>query len=90
MERRLRGVTVSKQATLALSADDWDLYTSSMDCSQAAQAINEAIQTAFNRGDSEAEVRRRATAVMQQYADYGAMDTEPRGMLEAVLEYLYA
>lgn len=85
----MRGVTIRKQVTLTMTADDWSLYDSLPLVEHAADLINQAIEQAFNRGESLHDVRVAAEKVMGEWADYGATDTEPLEILGRLLEELY-
>jgi len=87
----MQNVIISKQATIRLTADQWDLYTNAQtrECAVAADAINFAIENAFNAGQSRDQVEWAAHQTMQQYADQGAYDSEPLYMLERLLNELF-
>ena len=87
----MQNVIISKQATIRLTSDQWDLYTNSQlrECAVAADAINLAIENAFNAGQSRDQVEWAAHQTMQQYADQGAYDSEPLYMLERLLNELF-
>jgi len=87
----MQNVIISKQATIRLTSDQWDLYTNSQlrECAVAADAINLAIENAFNAGQSRDQVEWAALQTMQQYADQGAYDSEPLYMLERLLNELF-
>lgn len=83
------GIIMERQVHLNLTADDWELYTESKDCTNAANAINEAIETAFNSGADLPTVRKAAWKVMHAYRFYGAEDSEPLWKLDHLLNQLY-
>ena len=87
----MQNVIISKHATIRLTADQWDLYTNAQmrECAVAADAINFAIENAFNAGQSRDQVEWAAHQTMQQYADQGAYDSEPLYMLERLLNELF-
>ncbi len=89
----MKGLTITKQITLDRSAEQWELYTTSpgraLDCELAAQAINKAIEDAFNRGETQREVEKIALETMGKYSDLGAMDSEPQCILIDLLLELF-
>jgi hypothetical protein len=87
----MQNVVISKQATIRLTADQWDLYTNAQtrECAVAADAINLAIEDAFNAGQSRTQVESIALEVMHRYADQGAYDSEPLYMLSRLLDELF-
>lgn len=74
---------------LELTADDWQLYTASTNCTKAAMALNKAIETAVNTGLSRYEVERAANVAMRANDKYGATDTEPRWVLNDILDEVF-
>ncbi len=99
----MKGLTVTKQIALSLSADDWELYRSAdqwelyttipgraLDCELAAHAINKAIEDAFNGHETRIGVEKIALETMRKYSDLGAMDSEPIWVLARILEKLYS
>jgi hypothetical protein len=85
------GIKVRRHATvepLKLTADDWQLYTDRRR-GEAAADLNREITTAINEGLNRDVVRTIAQTVMRKYADLGACDTEPRNVLEDVLDAVF-
>jgi hypothetical protein len=88
------GINVRRHATvepLNISADDWEMYATSKpaECAEAAAHLNREITTAINEGLNRDVVRSIAQTVMRKYADLGATDTEPRNVLEDVLDAVF-
>jgi hypothetical protein len=77
------------QVNITLTADQWDLYTRSRDCSEAAEALNKTLEESINDGLSREEVVLMMDQVMVKYANYGAWDTEPRWVLEQILDEVF-
>lgn len=73
-----------------LTADQWGLFTHSMDCTEAADALNRAVEDNVNLGFDREEVEEEVYKVMNTYSDYGANDTEPRTVLTNIIDELYA
>jgi len=87
----MRGIAVRKHVSISLSGNDWDLYTetSPIECSTAAERIDETIEYWFNKGCDRKTVRQRAVEKMSVFAHVGATDSEPLQKLEQVLDELY-
>ena len=85
-------LTITTQILLNHSADDWQLYTISnvRECAAVADAINRAIMEAVNAGKTHGEVVSAVVPVFQQYSDLGACDSEPMGILDRMLEKIFA
>lgn len=87
-------VTLPNNATIKIPSTgrDWQLFTSSMECTEAATALTEAIKVAFE--DIKAQpwittyevLKTRMYPVMEKYADFGAWDSEPVGEAEFALD----
>lgn len=71
------------------TADDWQLYTSSMKCTRVANSLNRSLKTLVNNGKSRQDVYESMITIMHLYSKYGASDTEPRWVLEDVLSQVY-
>lgn len=84
----MRGVTLTKQLELTMTADDWDLYDMPQS-KTAAEALNYTIMREFNAGMDREHVRFRAEVVMAKYRECGASDTEPRYILNGLLDRVY-
>ena len=82
----MKNVTKRVVMNIALTADQWQLFTASMKCGTAARALNSTFNALSKRGANKDEFRVGMEAVMEQYSDYGASDSEPRWMLEDLLE----
>ena len=77
---------------LHVSAEEWELYTSSYPggCQVAADEINEAIVEAFNKEDATlSSVMNASLSVMRKHSNLGAMDSEPMWRLERLLAKLF-
>lgn len=87
----MRGLTVHKTVTVNLTADQWELYTTSYPdgCALAAGEINDAIEAAVNAGKTRAEVVEAVDPVFEQFAHLGARDTEPRWVFNALLTDIF-
>ena len=77
------------------SADDWELYTCSEDCSVAATALTAALERAIEAcasGDMTAyeAYQKHFYPTAREHADQGACDSEPTGKAESILERIQA
>lgn len=80
--------------TLPETGDDWELYTASMDCAEAATALTKALEEAIiacaaGKRASQA-MSEHFCPVARTYADWGACDSEPMGRAERFLERVQA
>lgn len=73
----------------ALTADDWELYTTKEGAEEAAQAINNALAEAVNAGLPADQVEDHMHKVMMGIRGFGALDTEPRQVLRVILSRIY-
>lgn len=83
-------ISIKKQVILKLTADDWQLYTTSMDCSTAAGALNNAFEFWFNIGATREKLVKEVYEVMKIWSEYGAADSEPMYVLEKLADTVYA
>jgi hypothetical protein len=72
-----------------LSAADWQLYTSSMDCTYAAQRLNEKLAALVNQGLERREVEKEMSRLMNTLSEFGAADSEPFYVLELALNAVF-
>ena len=68
--------TVPTTKRLSLSADDWELFTGSMNCTKAAAGLNRAANLALKCGDPREAISILA-AEQERWREYGANDSEP-------------
>jgi hypothetical protein len=72
------------------TADDWQLFTASMNCNGAARKLNTTLRQAVNKKGSTAfEVRLEMHPVMRELSKFGANDSEPQWLLASVLDEVY-
>jgi hypothetical protein len=71
------------------TANDWQLYTVSRPCEEAALKLNEALAAAVNAGMTRAQVMRRMDVVMTELREFGAADSEPSHLLDEVLGHIF-
>ena len=72
-------------AKINLTPEQWQLYASSMDCSEAAEAMNRATEKAIESSASAWEALRKLSPVMRRYSSFGACDSEPIWVAEHIL-----
>lgn len=83
----MQNVTITKQLTaqINLTPAQWELYASSRDCSEAAEALNRAAEAAIASSISSWEAMQKMAPVMRKYASFGALDTEPLYVAKQVM-----
>jgi hypothetical protein len=85
-------LAVAMQITIPTTADEWELYTTSMDCTEAAEALTQAVVNALT-DPYEMTVYQRfkkhVDPVMFKYRNVGASDTEPRCRARQVFRQAY-
>ena len=84
-------IPVNLKLNIPTTPGAWDLYTHSMDCTEAANALTAALKLAIadvaqNGTPTHRAMKTHMYPVMDQYADFGAADTEPRVAAECVLD----
>lgn len=84
----MKGLKVETQHKVELNwdADMWELYTVSMDCTEAAEALNKAFVDSVNAGLDRMHVEMAVNKVQQQYRKFGANDSEPEWHLQDLLD----
>ena len=91
----IASIPVKLNINIPTTPGAWDLYTHSMDCTEAANALTAALKLAIadvaeNGTPTHRAMKAHMYPVMDQYADFGAADTEPRVAAECVLESVQA
>lgn len=81
-------VTIKSIVSVDYTADEWQLFTASMDCEDAAMALNEAASEALSCGNySRAwEIWNKAATKWQ---NWGAADSEPRYEFELLTRRVF-
>ena len=82
----MNGLTVTKRFAVTLTADQWELYTCSMDCSDAALQLNAGMTGILNSGLGLSQSMRDAYHLLSQFRRYGATDSEPIRVAERLIE----
>ena len=73
------------------TAKEWELYSSSVDCSEAATALNLCLHDAIYHRlrenlSTELAYSEYCRPTMLKFSSFGAMDTEPRGIMWEALD----
>ncbi len=71
------------------TADQWQLFTCSMDCAPAASALNKALTAAVNAGKTRDQVEEAMDPVFSRFSKFGAADSEPTHFLRRVLDEIF-
>jgi len=71
--------------TIDASADDWDLYDKPGRY-EAAIALNEHFEKLVNRGCTRDEMEKGMFPKMEEYSEFGAIDTEGISFLKLLLD----
>jgi hypothetical protein len=82
-------IATTTSVEINLTAAQWDLYDSTMECGNAARALNKRLEASINKGLERNEVRKEVEKVMLKYSEYGAYDTEPCAVLEHILDKVF-
>ena len=83
-------ISIKKKVVLSLTAADWQLYTTSMNCKRATIALNDTFEYWFNNGASREELMKYMHDVMKIWSEYGAADSEPMYVLDDLVDMVYA
>lgn len=86
----MKNVTKTVTVNINLTADQWQLYTASMDCEPVAKILNGQFNHLANRHAPRDEFESAMEKLMREYSSYGASDSEPRWMLEDLLNEQFA
>lgn len=84
----MRNVTITKRIDLKLTAEDWDLYTSMDGVEYVARDLNTHISDIFNSNDGLTAFA-KAKAILEQYSEFGAADTEPYMVLRELHDLFF-
>ena len=81
---------IKLKITLQLTADQWELYTDSMACGQAARLINFRVAKAINDNPhNPSKARTQAMVELKKFTEYGACDKEPLNVLDYIINRYY-
>lgn len=72
-----------------LTAEDWQLYTSMDGAEDVAVSLNTSLANAVNLNEGREYVETFMGVAMRRYDMFGAYDTEPRYVLQALLNVIY-
>jgi len=79
---------LSRKIELNAGVDQWELYDMP-GAQKAVEHINKTIVDAVAAGDDRREVNRKAYAVMKEYVNLGACDSEPLSYLDHILGKIF-
>ena len=86
----MNNLKIRKNISVNFTADQWELYTESMNCSAAVYTLNEYLEHLVNEGEYDKKtVLNKMMEKMRNFSSYGACDSEPIYFLETVLEEIY-
>ena len=83
-------ISIKKKVVLSLTAADWQLYTTSMNCKRATIALNDTFEYWFNNGASREELMKYMHDVMNSWSEYGTADFGAMYVLEDLVDMVYA
>jgi hypothetical protein len=93
----MKKVNTTQKSRISLTAKEWELYVDSMNCDEVAKILNDSLDVLIknarkkiatgnvNPYDEMEDVGQTMWEIMDDYKDYGAYDTEPRRVLENIL-----
>ncbi len=86
----MKRYTQIKTISCDLTAEQWQLYSYSMSCGNAARSLNKAVKDAFKKYPTDrVEFERFVSNVQGKYAEQGACDTEPNWVRRDIASELY-
>lgn len=86
-------VTIERKIALNLNAEDWALYTaafSETELNVVSRRINAEVCLILNNHPDRDQAWKLCKNVMSTYGNYGASDTEPRGVLTDIFNLFYS
>ena len=83
------GIEIKKTVNINLSADEWELYTASMDCTEAAAELNKAMTEAINSSETADEAYKKLKGTFSKLGKFGASDSEPLYHMNDILHKVY-
>lgn len=92
ISRPRNNVRKTSTVSIDLSAEEWELLTASFPrriMEKVANYLNKRFSQGFNIGMKPNELRTSMDELMLSFAIYGAYDTEPRAVLEMLIEKCY-
>jgi len=85
----LKVVSVSAAVDCSLTAEQWDLYTTTKNCGDAAFEINREVCKCARECPNKQSFLTAMFRVLAKYSDYGAYDSEPCWVLRCVAAEIY-
>ncbi len=78
----MKNVTITKKIHVALTPEQWELYTVHKLCGDAARELNETFNIFANLdGATRESVLERMSVKQEKLSEYGADDSEPRNVI---------
>jgi hypothetical protein len=71
------------------TAEEWQLFTCSMDCTGPAGELNYNLKWAINSGLTRRDAEKHMGEIMRKLSDFGACDSEPIWFLEPIMDKIY-
>ena len=75
--------------SLTLSADDWGLFTATMDCDKVAEKLNNTFVACVNQGLDVHQTRVKMNHIMNLNSKFGAADSEPNYTLRELISVVF-
>lgn len=85
----MQGIEIKRRVKLSLSAGEWQLYSSMPGAKKAARSLNAAVAKAINASADKRSGYQAACQAMVPFADFGAIDSEPRYVLQDIIDKVY-
>lgn len=82
-------VTMKAEVNVNLTAEQWQLYTRSMKCDNAARSLNARMNKLFRTCDTPEEIQDGMWSVQSMYSSYGAIDTEPSYVIRCIIREVF-
>ncbi len=82
-------ITRSFKIKATFTAEEWRLFTESMDCEYVTRILNEQLVLSCGTHSDRNETEREMEGIMSQFSHFGASEAEPREHLTHVLDYIY-
>lgn len=74
---------------LDYSADQWQLYSCTMNCDHVARELNDTLMFCVNNGLSRYDIQKLMGEVMYRHKDFGSLDSEPQYVLKDLLDQIF-
>jgi len=91
----VKNLTIRRTIEASMTADQWGLFPDEISgarkgsASRAARALNKALEKAVNGSQNANQIYQGMRATQAKYADLGAQDSEPEGLIDRVVDTIY-